>query len=1248
MIKVHHPVFWLFLFLGFVTFAQETYLDNFNTTSYSNNNGSSSFSADWNEDNDDNNPGGGKIRITSNQLRFDNLDDARIGRTLNLGGASSVTLTLDYDATSRGNEDLDIELWNDTSSSWETIATINTANTGTVTHNLTADQISANSEIRFLTGSGNWGSGEQIFIDDVLFTATFGPQLTIEDVAVNENAGTATFTVTHSGVSASGPFSVGYQTVDGTALAGSDYTGIGSGSLNFTGTVGDTEQITVTITDDTLYEIAETYSIQFTTTTDPSVDISDTATGTINDDEVVLSNTPLTLYQAFDGYIGYTGTGGSLRAQDNNTNACSINASSSNTVTSPIPAGATIDRAYLYWAHSNANPDSQVTFEGTTVNADLMYTTSLSGNRIFYGGVSDVTSIVSAVPDPGTNTYDFSGLSIDNSSTYCNSATVLGGWSLFIFYTDASLPASTINLYQGFNGESNSSSSFTLGGFFAIGATGSKTSVLSWEGDQTLSNNELLTVTTGLGTFTLAGDGDNDGIIVNNPFNSTIYDNTAVPVVNNTTSYGVDLDTYDVSIYVTPGESSVTTNVQSGQDFVIMNALVLKVPSNLITGTVFEDVNYGGGSGRTLTAAGGALVAGAVVELYDGFGTLVETKTTGSNGKYTFGGMANGAYSVRAVNGSVRSARGGGSACTSCLPVQTFRTSYDLSTLTEVTDEVGGSDPSGVDPGAGTLTGAQSVASVIIANEGAVGLDFGFNFNAIVNTNEDAQGSLEQFIVNSNNLDETGLNIVANTIFDPAAGDDTSVFMIPSPGDPLGRTADSNFGGGYFDILISNGNPLTAITSDQTKIDGRSQTAYSGDTNAGSAGSGGLSVGTSGTILPNYDLPEIQVHADEGDVIRTEGNSVLIRNISVFADDRAGIRIDNGTATISYSLLGVNAAGVNAGNIDYGIEITAGSVDIDGNYIATNTDAGILIDGGTSTTVRNNHITASGDTACDDNITIQNGSGIAIQQNLIENGASLGIDGDGQAGNITITENTITGSGQDGGNCGGNIENAGILLDGNNSQITNNIIFSNGGPGLVLAGGNTTGNLISQNSIYANGTTADALGIDLDQSDTLGDGVTLNDAGDSDNGPNGAINFPIISTTHATGTNLIIEGWSRPGATIEVFLTDINEGTAAAGDNELGYATDYGEGQVFLASFVEGSGSDTDPGSGPYLDMDGNTDTTNKFKFSVPLPGGVTFGDLVTATATLSNTTSEFSPFSIIKPYTIITNRRITYRVNKN
>ncbi len=1243
-----------FLFTTFVV-GQNIYLDQFGTVSYANNDGNSNFGTNWQESNDDGSPNGGRIFISGGELVFSDIDGRFIIRNLDLSGATSVTLTLDYDATSRGNETLAVYLFDTSTGFFEVIDNINTTNTGSITHTLTTNEISANSAIAFGTGSGNWNNGEVITIDNVQFSATFPPVLIVEDISVAEDDGTVTLVVTHDGGSATGSFTATYATSAGSADENVDYTGISGGVLNFNGTTGDTDNIVITILDDSFYELDETFTIAFTAVSDPSVDITDTATVTITDDEVILSEVPLTLFEEFNGYFDYTVAGGSLRDQDNITNPCSIVTSSTATgLTSDIPTTATVKKAFLLWAHSNQIPDTEVTFEGQSISAELVYSSSVQGN-VFFGMLSDVTTIIEGITDPSNNTYDFTDLDIDNTDnvfTYCSTNTVLGGWSLIVFYEDPNLPAVSVNMYHGFKGESNTSNSYTLDGFFAIGSVGAKTTVLSWEGDATLDGNsagttnpngESLIVTNQAGnSFTLTGDGGQTG---NNAYNSTIYDNTVAPVVNISNSYGVDLDTYDISPYIAAADSEITVGVNAGQDYVIANMVLVKVPSNLIVGNIFEDVNYGGGVGRDLITSNGVGIEGVSVELYDNTNTFIESVTTDTSGDYTMGGMANGSFSVRVVNNTIRSTRGGGTTCNTCVPVQTYRRNYATAGgFANIIGEVGGANPAGQDSNAGTLNNAQSVSNVTITSEGVVGLDFGFNFNTIVNTNEDGQGSLEQFIVNSNNLDQATLDIEANGIFDPAATEDTSIFMIPVSGDPLGRTADSNYIGGYLDIDIPDGDSLTSITGTNTVIDGRTQTAYSGDTNGGTIGAGGTTVGTSANVLPNYNRPEIQIHRGTGDVLKNSGTNTVIRNVSVFGGNNAAVRIDGGSATIANSFLGVNANGTNGGNVDFGVEITDGTVNINGNYIAANTDAGIVVNGGTASIIQNNQITNNGNGACNDNILLQNGLGVVIQQNLIENAASLGIDADAFSGNASILENTIVNSGQNGGLCNGNVENSGILLDGNNSTIAQNIISNNGGAGIVLGNGNFTGNLISQNSIFANG----GLGIDIDQSGEIGDGVTLNDSGDADNGPNGSLNFPIITSAYKLGANLVISGWSRPGATIEVFLTDVNEGTATAGDNQFGQSTDYGEGQVYLGTVVEGSASDTNAGVSSYTDADGNTDNTNMFQFSISLPVAVALGEFITSTATITNSTSEFSPLSIVRVRTVITNRRITYRVNPN
>ncbi|APA63405.1 beta strand repeat-containing protein [Maribacter sp. 1_2014MBL_MicDiv] len=1481
--RLKHFYYLIILLCSTSFFAQETYLDTFSNTSYSNNNGTQNFSSNWTEQNENSSAFGGRITITGGRLRFRNNDDRWIYRFVPLAGASTATLTLDYDANSANGQALDVYIYNADSNQWDYVQRINNG-TGTITYNLTAAQIDSNPAIIFYPPNTNWGNNNIIYIDNVQFTATYGAELEIDDVTVNEDDGTAIFTVRQIGSSTSA-YSVNYTTNDISAISGQDYS-VSSGTLNFNGSLNDTETITVSITDDTIFEGDETFGLSFTSTTNTDVDITDTAIGTIlandalimtdggsattcddtfldsggisnysdNEDLVyticpdtannytqvnfdqfdvipgdilfvydgnstgatligqydndniptqifatntngcltfrftsnnnttgngwqasvscsppgpkivvedvyvdedsgsaiftvthvrdrhgyswlfgfvetpftveymvsdgtanngsdyisvngtltftgevgnvqtfsvpivddgvpelveyftvgfsdataqyasvdysdtangyinsqILANDPLTLFQEFDGYFDYSTTGGSLRTNDNNTDACSITTSSSNTLISPIPNTGTIKKAYLYWAHSSTVVDGTVTFEGQTVNANYQYQTTLT-NRNFYGYVSDVTDIVESVADPSTNVFDFSDLSVDNSNTYCSSATVLGGWTLFVFYEDPNLPAVNINLYQGFDGLSNDGNSFTLDSFYAIAGAGAKASFLSWEGDSTLDGNssgttnpngERLSITNQANQdFTLAGDGGQTG---NNAYNSTMYDNTTTPDYNDNTTYGVDLDTYDISTFVSPGDSQVTANVDVGQDFVISAAVVLKVPSNLIAGTVFEDVNYGGGQGRNMTNANGVGISSAIVELYESDGTFVRRTTSKVSGDYSFGGMADGDYYVKLVNSTVRSTRANGINCTTCVPVQTFRSYGDVNNNIEVLDEIGGADPTAFsDSALGVFEDSQSLSMVSIESSGVANIDFGYNFNTIVNTNEFGQGSLEQFILNSNTLGEVGLDIEANAIFDPAAEEDVSIFMIPPTGDSFGRSADVNYNAaGYFDILLDNANTFSVITGTNTIIDGRTQTAYSGDSNAGTVGSGGAGVGIANTALPNYTRPEIQIHRNGGDVLRLNGSNVTIRDMSIYANNNAGVRVQEGSATISNNLLGVNALGASAGNIDYGIEQTGGDLSAFSNYLSSNTIAGIFIDGGTRSTVQFNHLDSNGSTACDDNILIEDGSTIVIQENLIESAAASGIEIDNVNG-VTVSNNNILLSGQNGGNCSGNYEGMAIKLSGDDSVIDQNRIYSNGSEGVVVLSG--ASNTISQNSIYANGTVVPSLGIDLGM-----DGVTLNDNSDSDSGPNNLENFPIINSAFISGSNLVVTGWASPGSTIEVFFTDVNEGTATLGDNQLGLTQDYGEGQTYIGTAVEGSGDDQDATTSSYADPDGNTDNTNKYKFVFPLPSGTVVGDLITTTGTRSNSTSEFSPEIIISAYTVITNRNITYRIKGN
>ncbi|WP_298506399.1 Calx-beta domain-containing protein [uncultured Maribacter sp.] len=139
--------------------------------------------------------------------------------------------------------------------------------------------------------------------------------LAINDLTVDEDAGTAIFTVTHTGF-VSGGFTVNHATNNNTAVAPGDFTAIATAPISFNGTHGETQTITVTIIDDSLLESNENYNIELTAATNtPSIN-DDSGLGIINDNDnatLVLSANNATegsniIYTATLSTVNNTGT----------------------------------------------------------------------------------------------------------------------------------------------------------------------------------------------------------------------------------------------------------------------------------------------------------------------------------------------------------------------------------------------------------------------------------------------------------------------------------------------------------------------------------------------------------------------------------------------------------------------------------------------------------------------------------------------------------------------------------------------------------------------------------------------------------------------------------------------------------------------------------------------------------------------------------------------------------------------------
>lgn len=276
------------------------------------------------------------------------------------------------------------------------------------------------------------------------------------------------------------------------------------------------------------------------------------------------------------GNINFTTTGGSMRTSPNTaggTLMCNVAATSSQSLNG-IPAGRTVRNAYLYWGASGTTPDTQVTLNGNTVNASRTFERTFNNGTAFefYGGFADVTSLVT-----GNGTYTFGGLNVSVGNPWCGSQAVVGGWSLIVIYEGATERLRAINLYDGLDYFFGSSVTQTPDGF-RVPATNidGRIAVFTLEGDPQNSG------TNGAFSEALRFNGTTlDDMLVPPASSPTVqqFDGT-ISTVSSLTSYGIDVDQYDVTALLAPGQTSATTVYSAGDDLVLLMAQIVSATSD--------------------------------------------------------------------------------------------------------------------------------------------------------------------------------------------------------------------------------------------------------------------------------------------------------------------------------------------------------------------------------------------------------------------------------------------------------------------------------------------------------------------------------------------------------------------------------------------------------------------------------------------------------------------------------------------
>ena len=328
------------------------------------------------------------------------------------------------------------------------------------------------------------------------------------------------------------------------------------------------------------------------------------------------------------------------------------------------------------------------------------------------------------------------------------------------------------------------------------------------------------------------------------------------------------------------------------------------------------------------------------------------------------------------------------------------------------------------------------------------------------------------------------------------------------------------------------------------------------------------------------------------------GGGSTIRGLVINSFRGFGMAITSGTGghTIQGNFIGTDVTGTQPlGNLNNGIDITAspqvtigGTGPGDGNLVSANDGNAIWIHTGSDeATLQGNRI---GTNAAGTAVLL--GPGQTDQSNtgdgiiLESNSHTVGGDEEGarniiaacsgdailmQNSNENTTDGNSIGTDATGTIKMGNHSGAGVrITDGTDNTVggflagEGNLMADNFlGVEVDSFSGPALNNTISGNSIFSS---RNGLGIDLDT--LAGSGVTPNDPGDTDTGPNNFQNFPVItSATYSPGKVQVagtLNSMSSQTYRIELF------------GNFVANSSGFGEGHYFLDSFTvmtDGSGN---------------------------------------------------------------------------
>ncbi|MCB0033572.1 MAG: DUF11 domain-containing protein, partial [Anaerolineales bacterium] len=397
---------------------------------------------------------------------------------------------------------------------------------------------------------------------------------------------------------------VGYSTADGTATtADSDYVSK-SGSVNFTGTAGETKNIQITVNGDTKVEGNETFVVNLNAPTSGGRTVSLTsssATGTINNDDATTVDFTKSSYT-----VSESAANGTLTVQLSNPSAFTVQvdyASSNGTATAGADYTAVNDTLTFPPGVTSQTINIPILTDGSDETDETVIVTLSNASNATLGTTRNPATLV-IVDDDGPPTvnlssFDFTVGEADGVVTATVSLSSPAGQTIEVDYT-------TIN-GSAIGGSDYTAATNTLS--FPLNAI-SQTITISITNDSfneatesfTLALQNPVNVSLGLvqtSTITIEDD-DNPPTVDFEATDFTVLEDGGTAAVD------VVLDSpsgQDITVYYTTADDSAL----AGSDYTAATDAIL-IPSGTVTGTIsiaiLDDMTYEPTEAFTLTLTG--------------------------------------------------------------------------------------------------------------------------------------------------------------------------------------------------------------------------------------------------------------------------------------------------------------------------------------------------------------------------------------------------------------------------------------------------------------------------------------------------------------------------------------------------------------------------------------------------------------------------------------------------------------------